>query len=194
MAALFVAMTVLAATPSVSVLLVSARSVSAGFRQGVLVTLGIVAADALFILAAIFGLAALAEALGERFAWVRYIGAAYVIALGLALARSARPTAPDARGQAPSFLAGLLVTLADQKALLFYFAFFPAFVDLAALTPADVAAVLLIATLAVGGAKLVYAYAADRAGRVAGERASHVLRLIAAGVMIAAGVWIAVRT
>ena len=38
-------------------------------------------------------------------------------------------------------MAGLLVTLADQKAILFYLGFLPAFMDLDAITPADTIAV-----------------------------------------------------
>lgn len=65
--AMSVAMALLAAVPSVSVATVVARAASAGFTHGALVALGIVAGDILFILAAIFGLVLLAEALGDVF-------------------------------------------------------------------------------------------------------------------------------
>jgi threonine/homoserine/homoserine lactone efflux protein len=55
-AALFAAMTLLVLVPSVSVLAVSARAASSGFRHGVYVTLGIIAGDTVFIVLAIFGL------------------------------------------------------------------------------------------------------------------------------------------
>ena len=51
------------------------------------------------------------------------------------------------------FLTGLLVTLGDQKAILFYLGFFPAFVNLAALSLADTSLILAVATVAVGGPK-----------------------------------------
>jgi threonine/homoserine/homoserine lactone efflux protein len=199
MAGLFAAMALLAAVPSVSVLLVSARAVSAGFAHGALVSAGILAADALFVLVAIFGLVLLVEALGDLFALVRYLGGAYLIALGYMLVRDrsgavARPHSGPAPTRVSSFVSGLLVTLADQKALLFYFGFFPAFVDLTALTALDVAAILAITVLAVGGVKLVYAYAADRAGRVVGPRVGEVLHVVAAGVMMVVGIWLIART
>ncbi|MEX1081693.1 MAG: LysE family translocator [Halofilum sp. (in: g-proteobacteria)] len=199
MAGLFGAMAVLAAVPSVSVLLVSARAASAGFAHGALVSAGILAADVLFVVVAIFGLVLLVESLGDFFALVRYLGGAYLIALGYMLVRGrsgamARPDSGPAPTRVSSFAAGLLVTLADQKALLFYFGFFPAFVDLTALTVFDVAAILAITVLAVGGVKLVYAYVADRAGRVVSPRVGEVLHFVAAGVMIIVGVWVIART
>ena len=57
----------------------------------------------------------------------------------------------------------MLITLGDQKAILFYLGFFPAFIDLSSMTPADTLAIVIIAIIGVGGAKLVYAYLASRA-------------------------------
>lgn len=165
--ALFVAMLVLAAVPSVSVLAVTARAASGGFRQGAWVTLGIVAADTLFIVLAIFGLHAVAAALGPAHQWLRSVAAVYLLWLAWRLWRAAsRPAVPQQGGAARSaFMSGLLLTLGDQKAVLFYLGFFPAFVDLARLTWIDALVVVLIAAVAVGGVKLMYAGAAARAGR-----------------------------
>lgn len=82
------ALALLAAVPSVSVAAVVARAASAGFAHGALAALGIVAGDILFILAAIFGLVLLTEALGDVFAWVRLLGGAYLLWLGVTLLRS----------------------------------------------------------------------------------------------------------
>lgn len=166
--ALFVAMLVLAAVPGVSVLAVTARAASGGFLQGAWVTLGIVAADTLFIVLAIFGLHAVAAALGPAHQWLRIAAAVYLLWLAWHLWRAAsRPVVPQQGGAAArsAFMSGLLLTLGDQKAVLFYLGFFPAFVDLARLTWADVLAVVLIAAVAVGGVKLIYAGAAAQAGR-----------------------------
>ncbi|HRQ05881.1 MAG TPA: LysE family transporter, partial [Nitrosomonas halophila] len=62
--ALFVAMSVLAAVPSVSVLAVSAKSASFGFVHGACTVAGIVLGDIFFILFVVFGLALLVEAMG----------------------------------------------------------------------------------------------------------------------------------
>lgn len=196
-AALLVAMAVLAAVPSVSVLTVAARSAGSGLAHGALAAAGIVAGDTIFILVAIFGLSALADALGEHLDLLRYVAAAYLVWLGVALWRTA-PRGAITAGAAPSpsrlasFLAGLLVTLGDHKAILFYLAFFPAFVDLSALSMLDAAVVVAIAAVAVGGVKLGYALAAHRAGARLGARAARGLSLAAGGVMIAVGIVLAV--
>lgn len=198
LAALAGVMLVAAAIPSVSVLAVSARAAAHGFAHGASVTLGIVLGDVLFILVAIYGLALLAAALGEHFAWIHYLGGAYLIWLGFGLWRTRSHTGgrvQDGRASLQSgFLSGLLITLGDQKAILFYLGFFPAFVDLAALTPADVAAIVAVAALAVGAPKLVYAFLADRAGAAAGSgRMARALNRVAAVTLCGVGVWLLVK-
>lgn len=196
--ALFVAMAVLAAVPSVSVLAVAARSAGHGFLHGAATALGVVTGDIVFVLLAVFGLVLLVENLGGTFSLVRYAGGAYLIWLGARLWRSRSRTAHGPDSADPSllsgFTSGLLITLADQKAVLFYLGFFPAFVDLSALTPVDVAIIVAITLLAVGGVKLIYAYAAQRAGTLLGGRTSTTLNTIAACIMILAGAIVILRT
>lgn len=191
MVALFGAMAVLAAVPSVSVLAVSARSASSGFVHGALTALGVVTGDLAFILLAVFGLALLAEAMDGLFHLVRYLGGAYLIWLGIVLWQTRTRATEIADAASPSlrssFMTGLLVTLGDQKAVLFYLGFLPAFVDLPAMSYSDIGAVVAIAILAVGGVKLGYAYAAHRAGAFFGAKAGKTLHVTAAGVMVAAG-------
>lgn len=190
-------MTLLALVPSVSVLAVSARAASAGFRHGVYVTLGIIAGDTLFIVLAIFGLHLLAEAMGDSFVFIKYLGGAYLIWLGIRLWRS---SAAATSGQThadtsatSSFMTGLLITLGDQKVILFYLGFFPAFMDLQALTALDALMVIAIAAVAVGGVKLGYAYAASRAGAMIGPQLGLMMNRITGSLMLAVGVYVMVR-
>ena len=74
--ALFGSMIVLAFIPSVSVLVVSARSAANGFTHGVFTTIGIVTGDIIFIILAIYGLSVLAEFMGSRFSLIKYPGGA----------------------------------------------------------------------------------------------------------------------
>jgi threonine/homoserine/homoserine lactone efflux protein len=189
---LFGAMVVLALVPSISVLAVTTRSAASGFIHGVSTTAGIVVGDVFFIILAIFGLSVLAEALGSLFVLVNYLGGTYLIWLGITLWRS-RPKAVEEGGVTESsllssFLAGLFITLGDQKAILFYLVFFPAFVDLSALSYLDAGIIILIAIIAVGGVKLAYAFMADRA-RLLFKRSDAIKKInIAAGtIMIAVG-------
>lgn len=196
-AALFAAMALLAAMPSVSVLAVTARAASAGFAHGALTSLGVVVGDLIFIALAIFGLALLAEALGDGVVLVRYAGGLYLIWLGVrvwrATGRSEDPQRALVTSRWSSFMAGLLITLADQKAVLFYLGFLPAFVDLSTMSVLDAVAVGMIAVVSVGGVKLAYAWAAGRAGTWLGAGASGWMNRIASVVMVVAGVVVLVR-
>lgn len=197
-AVLFGSMIALAATPSVSVLTVSARSASLGFRHGVFTTLGILAADILFILLALFGLTLLAKLMGGTSYLIGYIGGAYLILLGVRLWGAARETShQDAAGATSllsSFWTGLLITLADQKAVLFYLGFFPAFVDLSQIGAADIAIIIALTVIAVGGVKLGYALAAERASGILGPKAGSALNRAAAAIMIAVGLYLVLAT
>lgn len=138
--AMFGAMLLMAALPSVSVLTVTARTVAAGFSHGVVATLGIVVGDMVYILVAIFGLALLADVMGQLFVLIRCLGGIYLIWLGARMLVARNQPADiqsSARFSLPSsFFAGLMITLADHKAILFYLGFLPAFVDLARITGA----------------------------------------------------------
>lgn len=192
--ALFGTMLILAALPSVSVLAVTARATSYGFAHGAATTLGIVLADLLFILLAIFGLSILTTALGEYVFLLHYLAGVYLLWLGSRLWRQAPNTdssrASAGHSPAASFRLGLLITLADQKAVLFYLAFLPAFVDLEQISGPDIALVCGITILAVGGSKLVYAWLAARAGARFGIAKAGVIQRLAALLMIAAGIWL----
>lgn len=189
----------LATIPSVSVLAVTARSAAFGFTHGALTALGIVVADILFILVAVYGLALVAELMGAEFKFVQYLGGAYLIWLGISLWRAdAKAHQSDETKQSSrssSFLTGFLITLGDQKAILFYLGFFPAFVDLSRMTTADTLIIIMIAIIGVGGAKLVYAYLADRARTIfKNTRAVRAINILAACVMIAVGLSLLLKT
>lgn len=84
-------------------------------------------------------------------------------------------------------MAGLLLTLSDQKAILFYLVFFPAFVDLSKITLIDAAIIVVIATVSVGGAKLGYAFVADKAKLLPSPAIQKTISVTAAFVMVSVG-------
>ncbi len=192
--ALFGAMVVLAALPSVSVLAVSTRSASAGFLHGALTAAGIVLGDLIFIAIALWGLSFLTETLGGFSIWIKYLGGAYLIFLGVSLWRSQagslRASEAPESSLLSSFLAGLSITLADQKATLFYLGFFPAFLDLSRISYADTAIIAAVTIFAVGGVKLIYAFLADRARSLISPTASQSLNRLAGLILIAVGAFL----
>lgn len=198
MIALFSAMIVLAAIPSVSVLAVSTRSATFGLLHGIFTTLGIVAGDLLFILLAIWGLAFLSETMGHFFVLIKYLGGAYLIWLGIGLcgAKAGKLETNEQMNSSlvSSFLTGLSITLADQKATLFYLGFFPAFLDLSQISYFDTLVIVAITIVAVGGVKLGYAILADKARLLVSSKMRQGMNFLAGAVMITVGIFLVLRT
>ncbi|MEQ8975781.1 MAG: LysE family translocator [Coleofasciculus sp. C1-SOL-03] len=195
--ALFSTMVVLASIPSVSVLTVSTRSATSGFIHGVFTTLGIVVGDIIFILIAIWGLSLLAAKMGGLFFLIKYLGGAYLIGLGIGLCRAnvnkVETAAVIESSWLSSFIAGLSITLADQKATLFYLGFFPAFIDLSQISYLDTIIIIAITTVAVGGVKLGYAFMADKARLLINSRTRKGINMIAGCIMIGVGVFLMIK-
>jgi leucine efflux protein len=102
-----------------------------GFRAGAAATLGLIAGDQVLLWLAVAGVAALLAAYPAVFTAVQVAGAAYLawIGLRLLLARgdgSASPIHIEPRHYARQ---AFFVTLLNPKAIVFYMAFFPLFID-----------------------------------------------------------------
>ena len=191
---LFVTMLALAALPSASVALVIARSATAGARHGIAVALGIVLGDLIYVATALFGLVALADSLGGLFLLIKLLGALYLIWLGSTMLFSrvlpfgVSATSATPSGLLGSVVAGLLLTLGDLKAILFYASLFPLFVDLDQLRIVDVLLIIVITTLSVGGVKLLYVLAARKlAARARCARMGMVAQRGAGALLLGAG-------
>lgn len=190
--ALFGAMMLLAAIPGPAVFAVIARSFSSGFLKGVYLIMGVTMGDYVFILLALFGLTALSEMMGATFVVIKYLSAAYLIYLGINLLRS-KPEGVDIETSKndsflSNFTAGLLITLGNPKAILFYVGFFPAFVDVGNVVAMDILLIFAVATLAFGSVNLIYAYMAVRARKLfKTPKAAHYINKTAGTVMVSAG-------
>lgn len=193
--ALFVAMALLALVPSTSVALVVARSSTGGFLNGAAVAVGIVLGDLVFVGLAVFGMAALAETMGGLFLILRVMAGLYLIWFGISLLRSKSsmriPTDLSVSSLSASLLSGLVLTLGDVKAILFYASLFPAFVDLANISAADLAVIIGVTLVAVGGVKLGYAYFAARVvSLLGGGGVYRPVNVTAGGLLAAAGTYL----
>ncbi len=92
-------------------------------------------------------------------------------------------------------MTGLVITLSNPKVILFYCGFLPTFLDLSALTLIDLVIVVTIITLVLGCVLGTYAFLASRARRLfTNQLAVRRLNRTAGGVMMAAGITIAVRS
>lgn len=129
------AVAVLNATPGVDFVLTVGRTLQGGLRAGFAAAAGITAGCVVHALAAAFGLAALLALHPQAFVAIQWAGAAYLVALGVQMLRSAWrgggvAAAADAapRSAWADFRAGLLTNVLNPKVALFFLAFLPPFV------------------------------------------------------------------
>jgi threonine/homoserine/homoserine lactone efflux protein len=123
-------------TPGPAVLYVVARSLSQGRRAGLVSILGLSLGGLCHVLAAVVGLSALLASSALAFSILKYLGAAYLIYLGLRKLRRAEAP-PDDAPLAPQplrqiFAQGIVVNVLNPKTALFFLAFLPQFVELEA--------------------------------------------------------------
>ncbi|MGO4700588.1 LysE family translocator [Dyella sp. 2RAB6] len=118
--------------PGPAVLLVLSRTIQGGRRTGVLTGLGIAAGDFGHTLFAAVGLSAVLMTSALAFNAVKYVGAAYLIYLGIRaiLARPQNPALPAVAPITPvkAFLQAIPAELLNPKTALFFLAFMPQFV------------------------------------------------------------------
>jgi threonine/homoserine/homoserine lactone efflux protein len=119
--------------PGPAVFYIVGRSIGHGRSAGLVSALGIAAGSLVHTAAAAVGLSALLMSSAIAFAAVKYLGAAYLIYLGIQKFRREEPFQLD--GNAPTvklnriFAQGIVVNVLNPKAALFFFAFLPQFVD-----------------------------------------------------------------
>lgn len=164
---LFFAMLVSALIPGPSVMTVISRSITFGVKSGLMVTLGILLADYIFIALALSGLLAVASLLGELSIYLKYIGALYLMLIAYFTWRADvsldQPEEQKNTGLISNGIMGLLVGISNPKAILFYMGFFPAFVELSSIGLYEVLTIIMIASFAIGGVLSMYACAGAKA-------------------------------
>jgi threonine/homoserine/homoserine lactone efflux protein len=122
-------------TPGPDTLYILGRSTGQGWRAGAVATLGITAGTLVHVCAAALGLSAILAASATAFTIVKFVGAAYLLYVGIGLIRSAgkiepATVAPDNRPASTRgiFLQGFLTNVLNPKVALFFLAFLPQFV------------------------------------------------------------------
>jgi homoserine/homoserine lactone efflux protein len=122
---------VITIVPGPTVTLIVANSLTYGARAGLLNVLGTQFGLALMLVVLLVGLASVIMVMGSLFDWLRLAGAAYLIWLGWKLLRASgsleQPEVPEPRGG--FIVQGFLVLMGNPKALLWFGAFIPQFVD-----------------------------------------------------------------
>ena len=132
--ALFAAATLaLLLVPGPAVVYIVTRSVAQGRAAGLVSVLGVHAGSVVHVTAAALGISALLAASATAFAIVKYLGAAYLVYLGVRklIKRSGEEEPFETRRASRSrlFSEGFVVNLLNPKTAIFFLAFLPQFAD-----------------------------------------------------------------
>lgn len=145
-----------------------------GRKGGISATCGVIVGDQVLMWAAVGGLAAVLQAAPIWFLALQWAGALYLGYLGVQMIRAKPEEAPLMdMSSGRYFRQTLFITLLNPKAIVFYMAFFPLFID-----PAQNPAWLTFASMSLTVAVLTFLYGAGLtllAHRLAGNMQTHPL-------------------
>jgi threonine/homoserine/homoserine lactone efflux protein len=190
--------------PGPSVTVIIANSMRYGTRAGLWTDGGTQAGLATMLVVLAAGLSTIINHMGWVFDWLRLIGAAYLIWLGIKLWRgggaggaATSSTLPAEPGSGPRvkgkrfFWQGFLVLWSNPKALLFFGAFIPQFIDPAGSALVQTLVLGLIFILVALVLDSIYALAAGRAGRWLTGTRMRLMEKVSGSFLIIGGLWLA---
>lgn len=157
------ASTLLLLIPGPTILLVIFYSMSQGKKVALSVVAGVALGDFIAMTASLAGLGALVLASAQLFILIKWIGALYLIYLGIQMLRGAKGAGLpviekfQSKKSAKIFWHGVLVTALNPKGIVFFIAFVPQFIDVNGALGAQFS--ILIATFVGLGAINAFLYA-----------------------------------
>jgi homoserine/homoserine lactone efflux protein len=193
--AFVIATMIMIALPGPSVLLTVAHSISFGWKSGIVTVAGATAGIATQLAIAAIGLTSLLNVVAGAFEWLRWMGALYLIYLGIKQWRSASDPVElktSSVSKKNIFFQGLVITITNPKSLIFIAAFLPQFIkttnplgpQLAIIVPT-----FLVITFTVTS---VWAVISGKAREfLRSQSALQAVSRTAGGLMIAAGIGLA---
>jgi threonine/homoserine/homoserine lactone efflux protein len=192
-----IAALVLAVAPGPGIAYVVARTVAGGRAEGLASCFGTAVGGMLHVLAAATGLSLLVAQSAAAFTIVKYVGAIYLVYLGVRLLlqtrRDTQAVSVAAQGPSRALLEGVVVEVLNVKTALFFLAFLPQFVQ--ASEPV-VPQLVLLGTICVTLNTLVDVVAVLSSARLLaspGARAARerLLRRVSGATMVALGAFLA---
>lgn len=184
-------------TPGPAVLLVLSQALSRGAPKAVWSILGILAANTAYFVLSATGIGAILIASHDLFFAIKWIGAAYLVWLGMqtflgtSTTLSVKPTT-GASDVGRLFLNGFVLQMANPKAVLFFTALVPQFIAPSAPFVPQIVILAVTSMVIEFGVQLFYATLAGRFSHLALKPAfAGITDRIAGALLIAAGVGIA---
>jgi homoserine/homoserine lactone efflux protein len=189
-----VACAVITLIPGPTVTVIVANSLAHGTRAGLLNVAGTQLGLGLMMAILVVGLSSIIAAMGWLFDWLRIAGAVYLIYLGWKLIRSPDALADTTKATTPRggfFLQGFLVLMANPKALFWFGAFIPQFVDPKGNYVAQIALLGITAMVVAVFSDGAYAVLTGRAGKWLSTKRVRLVSRLSGAFLIGGGIWLA---
>jgi threonine/homoserine/homoserine lactone efflux protein len=182
---------VLVLTPGPIVTLVISTGATKGTRAALVTVAGTTSGNAVLLTAIAFGLSWVLQHAAFLFEVLRWVGAAYLIWLGIQAWRNAGGPAPAPVGNHVQFRRGFFVALANPKTIAFFTAFLPQFVDPALPVARQLTVMCVVSLVMAGLTDSCWAIAAGlgRAWFMKPARAKLLARLSGL-TLIGGGIWL----
>lgn len=194
----FLVETALCFTPGPAVLLVLSQALTRGSAQAVWSIGGILAANTAYFVLSATGIGAILLASYELFFAIKWIGAAYLVWLGVSaffgkskvLSIRAEERMPAQPGR--MFLNGFILQMANPKALVFFTALLPQFINPRVPVIPQVAILALTSVVVEFSVQLFYAVLAGRVTHLATQpRFAAITNRVAGSLLVGAGIGMA---
>jgi homoserine/homoserine lactone efflux protein len=190
--------TALCLSPGPAVLLVLSQGLARGTRSSVWSNLGILAGNTMYFALSATSLGALLLASYEIFSAVRWAGAAYLIWLGVTTffgkssVLSVAPAGGEPSRRGRTFVNGFVLQAANPKALLFFTALLPQFIDPVGSVVSQIAILAVTSVVIEFFVLLAYGALAGRMARLAARpRFSALANRVGGSMLVTAGVGMA---
>ena len=186
---------VLAIVPGPTVSAIVAQSLARGTSAGLAVLFGTQIANLTMILVVALGMQAIVAFMGWAFDWVKLIGAAYLIWIGISMLRSTGESLGRGKVKERSYkqlmVQGFFVLWSNPKALVFFGAFLPQFIDPEQPTFWQTVVLGLLFNVIAATSDAGYAVLAGTARNAFTRERVRTLSRAAGAILIGGGIWLA---
>lgn len=187
----------LAIVPGPTVTVIIANALARGTMAGLAIVLGTQIGLITMIAVVAIGLQGMISFMGWAFDWIKLAGAAYLVWLGFKMLRSEGVLGSAEAVATKSYwrivVEGFFVIWANPKALLFFGAFLPQFVDLSAPTFPQIMILGVFFMVVAGSTDAIYAVIAGRARHMLSTARVKLLNRFSGAILMAGGVWLALQ-
>ena len=187
----FLAITiVLLLTPGPIVTLVISTGATRGVRAALITVAGTSLGNAVLVAAIALGLDWVLSHAVYLFEALRWIGAAYLVWLGVRAWRSAAQPQPQTTGNHLHFWRGFVVALTNPKTVAFFTAFLPQFVDPTLPAARQLALMCIVSVVLAACSDSCWGIAAGMGRRFMNPLRARSLRRVSAVTLIGGGIWL----